>query len=142
MQNRISARLEDMTTRATTLATTTRNPGDNPCLHVKIVVPLHSQFRARPRPRTRLQTLSEIFRNKSGIFQITSEIFSALTAWGSAERKIRQYAFSCTPATARPEGSFIDFHASSHSSALAVEHATLASWLTARAALSLGNHSS
>lgn len=53
-----------------------------------------------------------------------------------------QYACSCTPATARPLGSFMFFHAASHSSAFAVEHATLASWGTLRAALSLGKCSS
>lgn len=38
-----------------------------------------------------------------------------------------QIAELCTPATARPEGSFMFFQASSHSSAMAVEQATLAS---------------
>ena len=47
----------------------------------------------------------------------------------------------CTPATARPLGSLRFLKAASHSSAMAVEHATLASWFTLRAAESLGNNS-
>ncbi len=43
----------------------------------------------------------------------------------------------CTPATARPLGSLRFLKATSHSSAMAVEHATLASWFTLRAAESL-----
>ena len=51
------------------------------------------------------------------------------------------YECSCTPAMARPLGSFRSLNVSSHSSATAVEHATLASLGTARAALSLGKNS-
>ena len=43
--------------------------------------------------------------------------------------------------TARPEGSFICRKAASHSRALAVEHATEASWGTQDAAASEGKHS-
>ena len=50
-------------------------------------------------------------------------------------------ACSCTPATARPLGSFMFLNAASHSRAMAVEQATLASLGTLRAALSLGKSS-
>ena len=50
----------------------------------------------------------------------------------------RQYACSCTPFTALPLGSFIFLNAASHSRAMAVEQATLASLGTLLAALSLG----
>lgn len=48
------------------------------------------------------------------------------------------YASSCTPATARPLGSFFPWKEASHASASAVEHATLGTLGTLRAALSLG----
>jgi hypothetical protein len=49
-----------------------------------------------------------------------------------------QYACSWTPFTARPLGSFMFLKAASHSRAMAVEQATLASLGTLRAALSEG----
>lgn len=48
------------------------------------------------------------------------------------------YASSCTPFTARPLGSFMFLKAASHARASAVEHATLGTLGTLRAALSLG----
>ena len=48
------------------------------------------------------------------------------------------YACSCTPATARPLGSFWFLNEASHASASAVEQATLGTLGTLRAALSLG----
>ncbi len=49
-----------------------------------------------------------------------------------------QYAFSCTPCTARPLGSFMFLNALSQARASAVLHATLGTLGTVRAALSLG----
>ncbi len=51
------------------------------------------------------------------------------------------YASSCTPFTARPLGSFMFLKAASHARASAVEHATLGTLDTLRAALSLGKGS-
>lgn len=55
---------------------------------------------------------------------------------------IYEYASSCTPFTARPLGSFKFLKATSQARASAVEHATLGTLGTLRAALSLGKCSS
>lgn len=60
----------------------------------------------------------------------------------SGERVQSRYASSCTPATARPLGSFLPLKEASHARASAVEQATLGTLGTLRAALLLGKCSS
>ena len=91
-----------------------------------------TQLRAMRQPNSKFKTLhSKLIR--SSILHSKFNILDYLPL---------QYACWCTPLTARPLGSFICFQAASHSSAIEVEHATLASWLTLRAALRLGKCSS